>query len=77
MERTCFVAVEFINDPNVVGYLYWYLCPYKEVREGDRVTAPLGRHNREQEGVVRKVLFTEEQNAPFPMTCPSAALSLT
>lgn len=68
MEKACFVAVEFVDDPNVVGYAYWYLCPFEEVKEDDEVIAPLGRHDREQTGVVRKVLFTEEQNAPFPMT---------
>ena len=52
----------------MVGYAYWYLCSFEEVKEGDNVIAPLGRHDREQTGVVRKVLFTEEQNAPFPMT---------
>lgn len=67
MEKMCFVAVEFVDDPNVVGYTYWYLCKFVQVKEGDKVVAPLGRHDRRQEGVVRKVLFTEEDNAPFPL----------
>ena len=68
MEKAWFAAVEFVDDPNVVGFTYWYLCPFEEVKEGDKVIAPLGRHNNVQQGVVRRVLFAEEQNAPFPMT---------
>ncbi len=64
---TCFVAVEFVDDPNVVGYTYWYLCPFADAEIGDRVCAPLGRHNREQVGVVRKVRFAHDSNAPFPI----------
>ena len=63
----CFVAVEFVDDPNVVGYYYWYLCNDDSVKEGDKVLAPLGRHNRLQEGVVRNVRFADEENAPYPV----------
>lgn len=66
-QQLCFVRVEFPEDPNVVGYKYWYLCDFEDAAAGDRVIAPLGRHNNTQEGVIREVLFTEDYNAPFPL----------
>lgn len=63
----CFTAVEFADDPNVVGIKYWYACPFEDVKEGDEVIAPLGRHNRLQKGVVREVRFDADYNAPFPL----------
>ncbi|MBO5328615.1 MAG: hypothetical protein J6B04_05540 [Clostridia bacterium] len=63
----CFVSVEFINDPNVVGIKYWYVCKDSSVKVGDKVIAPLGRHNNTQEGVVREVRFDKEYNSPFPI----------
>lgn len=65
-ELRCFVAVEFVDDPNVVGHTYWYLCGFEEVETGDRVVAPLGRHNNLQEGVVRKKIFATEERSPYP-----------
>ncbi len=65
--KLCFVSVEFENDPNVKGYTYWYLCNDINVAEGDSVIAPLGRHNNEQVGTVRRVRFECEKNAPYPM----------
>lgn len=65
--KLCFVAVEFENDPNVRGYKYWYVCKDESVKAGDYVVAPLGRHNNEQTGTVRKVLFTEDFNSPCPV----------
>lgn len=61
-----FVAVEFPDDPNVVGRTYWYLCP-DEAQIGDGVCAPLGRHNNEQRGVVRKIVYADEFDAPYPL----------
>ena len=63
----CFVSVEFVYDPNVVGLTYWYLCDFKGAKVGDWVVAPLGRHNNLQEGVIRKVRFCTEYDAPFPV----------
>lgn len=63
----CFVAVEFVDDANVKGYTYWYLCPHDGVSEGDKVSAPLGRHNRLQEGIVRRVTYADEYSAPYPL----------
>ena len=67
MKGYTFVSVEFPDDPNVVGYTYWYLCEYTGVDIGSRVVAPLGSHNRLQKGVVRRVLFAEAAYAPYPM----------
>lgn len=63
----CFVWVQFPDDPNVCDMKYWYLCPFDGASAGDRVIAPLGRHNRTQEGVICEVRITEEYNAPFPL----------
>ena len=49
--KMCFAAVEFVED----------------IKEGDKVSAPLGRHNNEQTGIVRKVLFADEAHSPFPL----------
>lgn len=66
-EVMCFVRVQFPDDPNVADMKYWYLCPFDGPCAGDRVVAPLGRHNRTQEGVICEVRITEEYNAPFPL----------
>ncbi|MDE6868416.1 MAG: sulfide/dihydroorotate dehydrogenase-like FAD/NAD-binding protein [Clostridia bacterium] len=66
-QKKCFAAVDFADDENVSGYLYWYLCRFANVEEGDLVVAPLGRHNNLQQGVVRQVLFACEDDAPFPV----------
>ena len=63
----CFTAVEFVDDPNVKGMTYWYLCDFESVKEGSKAIAPLGRHNNEQTGIVRKVIFADESGAPFPL----------
>lgn len=65
-EKYYFVSVEFVDDPNVVGRTYWYLCGFEEVAAGDIVTAPLGRHNRLQQGVVRKTAYAAETDSPYP-----------
>ncbi len=62
-----FVAVEFVDDINVVGYTYWYLCPTQTATVGCQVVAPLGRHNNLQQGVVRKVIYADEFDAPYPL----------
>ena len=66
-EMMYFVRVYFPDDPNVCDMKYWYLCPFDGASPGDRVIAPLGRHNRTQEGVICEVRITEEYNAPFPL----------
>ena len=66
-DLSCFVAIEFTNDPNVAGWTYWYYCPFKDAVVGDKAVAPLGRHNREQTGVIRKIKFAHDGAAPFPI----------
>lgn len=66
MDEMCFVAVEFPDDVNVAGRTYWYLCRIEGAETGDKVDAPLGRHNRVQRGVVREVLFARRDNPPYP-----------
>lgn len=66
-EKMLFAAIEFPEDENVAGRLFWYLCPDGGIKEGDAVSAPLGRHNRLQKGVVRKLLSAYESEAPFPL----------
>ena len=63
----CVVAVEFVDDPNVAGWTYWYFCPFDGAEAGDEVIAPLGRHDHVQKGVIRQVRYSEEENAPYPM----------
>ncbi|MDE7439051.1 MAG: hypothetical protein K2N23_00870 [Clostridia bacterium] len=66
-EKKCFVAVDFVDDPNVAGYGYWYICEIAGVTVGDKVIAPLGKHNNLQEGIVRRIMFEIEENSPYPM----------
>lgn len=66
MEKLLFTAVEFEDDPNVKGYYYWYWCPFEEAKVGDFVVAPLGRHNNEQQGIIRNIVRSDEENSPFP-----------
>ena len=63
----CFTAVEFDKDPKVAGNTYWYLCPFADIKEGAKVVAPLGKHNGEQVGIVRKVEFADEFTSPYPV----------
>lgn len=63
----CYVAVEFPDDPNVVGWYYWYICNDHSVKVGDRVVAPLGRHNNVQTGIIRHMKFGDEEHSPYPI----------
>lgn len=65
-EKYCYVWVEFVDDENVRGNKYWYLSKFENAEAGDKVIAPLGRHNGLQEGIVREVRFDTEYNSPFP-----------
>ncbi len=66
-EKITFTAVEFVDDPNVVGNQYWYVCEIDGATVGDKVIAPLGKHNNTQQGIIRKILVDYEYNAPYPM----------
>ena len=66
-EKLCFAAVEFVDDPNVAGYFYWYIRQLYVIKEGYKVSAPLCRNNNLKEGIVRKVRYDFEYNAPYPL----------
>lgn len=66
-ELACFVAVEFVDDPNVRGLTYWYLCDFNGAAENDFAVAPLGKHNNLQRGVIRRVLYAKAEDAPYPL----------
>lgn len=61
-----FVAIDFVYDENVAGNLYWYLCDEEAVVLGAEVYAPLGRHNRLQRGIVRRIMYSDAFYAPYP-----------
>jgi len=75
-ERLCFVAIEFPDDPNVVGRMYWYLCPHSGARVGVCARAPLGRHNRLQRGIIRRVMYSRAEEAPYPIGLIKSVKSL-
>lgn len=62
-----FAAVDFVYDENIAGNLYWYLCPEESVMLGAEVYAPIGRHNRLQKGIVRRILYSDAFYAPYPL----------
>lgn len=67
MERLlCFVKVDFIDDPNVAGYGFWYYSEFRDAEVNDWVVAPLGKHNNLQEGMIVEVSFRPEDKSPFP-----------
>ena len=66
-QKMLFAALEFPNDINVAGRLFWYGCRDQSIAEGDWVLAPLGRHNRLQKAIVQKTLWATEEEAPFPI----------
>ena len=51
----------------MVGNQYWYVCEIDGANVGDKVIAPLGKHNNTQQGIIRKILVDYEYNAPYPM----------
>ncbi|MCD8308672.1 MAG: hypothetical protein LUD19_02365, partial [Clostridia bacterium] len=63
----CFTAVEYPDDPNVVGNRYWYACRFETAEVGDKVIAPLGRHNNLQTGIIREVRWADDFDAPYPL----------
>lgn len=62
-----FVALEYPDDINVSGRLFWYGCRDESITEGDWVLAPLGRHNRLQKAIVRRAMWATEEEAPYPL----------
>ncbi len=62
-----FVALEFVDDPNIAGRLYWYLCDIPAAL-GGRFLAPVGRHDRLQVGTVRRIMQADDDYAPYPIS---------
>ena len=67
MVRT-FAALRFTAAANLSDRTYWYLSPFP-LREGMRVLAPVGAHDRLQCAAVERVLAAEERDAPYDMRC--------
>ena len=55
-----YAALCFAEDANLASRTYWYRCAFP-VREGERVLAPVGAHDRLQRAEVVRVL---------PASCP-------
>lgn len=62
-----FAALRFAEDGNISDRVYWYLAEFP-VKEGERVLAPVGVHDRLQCAVVERTLCAEEENAPYDMS---------
>lgn len=65
-KKRTFAALRFIEDGNIAGNVYWYLCAIP-VKAGEQVLAPVGAHNRLQCARVERVLVTEEKDAPYDL----------
>lgn len=59
-----YAALRFAEDANIADRAYWYRCPFP-VKEGDRVFAPVGSHDRLQRAVVERVTAGDEAHAPY------------
>ena len=59
-----YAALRFAEDENIADRTYWYRCPLA-VREGERVFAPVGAHDRIQRAQVERILETDEAHAPY------------
>lgn len=62
-----FACVNFVYDPKLPYFPFWYLCEFEETKEGDWIIAPLGPHDRLQYGIVIETRYATAENAPYPM----------
>ena len=60
-----FAALRFTEDENLSGRVYWYIAPFA-VKEGERVLAPVGPHDRLQCARVERTDSFSEAEAPYP-----------
>ena len=51
----------------VEGAPSWYISPFSEIKEGDRVLVPYGRTERITEGKVLRTERVNRQTAPYPV----------
>lgn len=61
-----FAALRFTEDKNLADRLYWYLSEFP-LKEGDRVLAPVGAHDRLQCAEVERTLSAEGKDAPYDL----------
>lgn len=59
-----FVALRFLEDENLCDRVYWYRTDFA-LKEGERVLAPVGTHDRLQCAVVERTLSATAENAPY------------
>ena len=59
-----FAALRFSEDENIADRVYWYRADFS-VKEGERVLAPVGSHDRLQCARVERVLEAREEDAPY------------
>lgn len=62
--KKLFAALRFSEDENIAGRSYWYLSEIP-LKEGERVLAPIGSHDRLQCARVERLLEAEAENAPY------------
>ncbi len=65
MHMDLFAALRFTEDENLTGRVYWYLAPFS-VKEGERVLAPVGPHDKIQCARVERAEAFREEKAPYP-----------
>lgn len=59
-----FAALRFTADENLAERVYWYISPFP-VKEGERVLAPVGPHDKLQCARVERTASLTEK-APYP-----------
>ncbi len=69
-----FVLLRFENDPNLSDKTYWYVSEM-QLKEGDKVLAPVGIHDRLQAATVVKTQECEPQNAPYDVHTVKTVMS--
>lgn len=74
MSEKLFVALRFTEDANLRERVYWYLAD-REYREGERVLAPVGIHDRLQCGRVVRFLSADEAGAPYDVSFCKRAIA--
>ncbi len=60
-----FAALRFTEDENLTGRVYWYITPFP-LKEGERVLAPVGPHDKLQCARVERTDSFSEAEAPYP-----------
>lgn len=62
-----FAKVEILEGEST-SLSFWFISPFKDLKEGQIVVVPLGRENKEVRGKVLRIdRNVNEQNGPFPV----------